>query len=321
MATKTLTEILVNKISVGGKAPKSIYKGSTEVKKVYKGSTLIYEKGSVTYTLTVSGNTIDANGTSISFTVQSYKGTGKTPVTITSSNISGTSNKMTNMAISHQGSGTYKITFTVPKNTTTGSPAFPITVTQPVSGLTASGNCYQSQHTLTISRIGFRFSGSFPTSSGIECRCTNLNLGGTYKYENWNGSQASTGNYGPMEGNCRTISTTTSYPTSAVYWNISDLGSPKVTNGTGWQFSFLFGASWSGTTAYSGNTWYMHVREDKNKTSNIYIPQTTSSMSWQTYKQPSGPIGWSGVFGNITTTSTAYDLIVDVNWSWGSYWS
>ena len=35
--------ILLNKIKVGGKAPKAIYKGSKEVKCVYKGSTLVYD--------------------------------------------------------------------------------------------------------------------------------------------------------------------------------------------------------------------------------------------------------------------------------------
>lgn len=35
--------ILLNKIKVGSKAPKAIYKGSTEVKCVYKGSTLVYD--------------------------------------------------------------------------------------------------------------------------------------------------------------------------------------------------------------------------------------------------------------------------------------
>jgi hypothetical protein len=35
--------VLLNKIRVGGKAPKSIHKGSTEVKCIYKGGTLIYD--------------------------------------------------------------------------------------------------------------------------------------------------------------------------------------------------------------------------------------------------------------------------------------
>ena len=49
--TTSRTEILVNNIRIGGKAPKSIWKGSTEVKKVQKGSTVVYEKGPITYTL------------------------------------------------------------------------------------------------------------------------------------------------------------------------------------------------------------------------------------------------------------------------------
>jgi hypothetical protein len=35
--------ILLNKIKIGSKAPKAIYKGGTEVKCVYKGSTLVYD--------------------------------------------------------------------------------------------------------------------------------------------------------------------------------------------------------------------------------------------------------------------------------------
>ena len=43
MATKTVSEITVNNIRIGGKAPKSIWKGSTEVKEVKKGSTTVYK--------------------------------------------------------------------------------------------------------------------------------------------------------------------------------------------------------------------------------------------------------------------------------------
>ena len=49
--------ILLNKIRIGGKAPKAIHKGGTEVKCVYKGSTLVYDtQKSVTNTnrLTIS---------------------------------------------------------------------------------------------------------------------------------------------------------------------------------------------------------------------------------------------------------------------------
>ena len=41
--------ITVNKIRIGSKEPKAIYKGSTEIMEVYKGSTLIYKKVNTTY--------------------------------------------------------------------------------------------------------------------------------------------------------------------------------------------------------------------------------------------------------------------------------
>ena len=41
--------ITINKIRIGGKAPKSIWKGSKEVMKVTKGSTVVYQKVSTTY--------------------------------------------------------------------------------------------------------------------------------------------------------------------------------------------------------------------------------------------------------------------------------
>ena len=41
--------ITINKIRIGGKAPKSIWKGSKEVMKVTKGSTVVYQKVNTTY--------------------------------------------------------------------------------------------------------------------------------------------------------------------------------------------------------------------------------------------------------------------------------
>lgn len=41
--------ITVNKIRIGSKEPKAIYKGSTEIMEVYKGSTLIYKKANTSF--------------------------------------------------------------------------------------------------------------------------------------------------------------------------------------------------------------------------------------------------------------------------------
>ena len=87
MATKTINEITVNNIRVGGKAPKSIWKGSTEVKEVKKGSTTVYKKENVTYTLTGSGNQYSSSSTTVTLTANSYKGSN-TPVGLTTSNVS-----------------------------------------------------------------------------------------------------------------------------------------------------------------------------------------------------------------------------------------
>ena len=55
--TKTISEITINKIRIGGKAPKAIYKGEVEVKKVTKGSTVIYQKEDVSYVLNAQQTT------------------------------------------------------------------------------------------------------------------------------------------------------------------------------------------------------------------------------------------------------------------------
>ena len=70
MATKTVSEITINKIRIGGKAPKKIMKGSTEVMKVIKGSTVVYQKENVVYTLNgTGGSTFAASNTRIDFLV------------------------------------------------------------------------------------------------------------------------------------------------------------------------------------------------------------------------------------------------------------
>ena len=76
MATKTVNEITVNNIRIGGKAPKAIYKGGVEVKEVKKGSTVVYKKENVTYTLTGNSPSYTSSATTVQFTAYSYKGSG-----------------------------------------------------------------------------------------------------------------------------------------------------------------------------------------------------------------------------------------------------
>jgi hypothetical protein len=100
--------------------------------------------------------------------------------------------------------------------------------------------------------------------------------------------------------------------------NQSALGT-MVTNGDVIKYWFLFGQTWSGTTAYQGSTWYLHTKEQMS--GKQYVPAATTSMQWQTYVQPSGPIGFNTKFQNITEDKNNYDLVIDINWSWGNWWS
>lgn len=141
MATKTISEITINKIRIGGKAPKAIYKGSTEVKKVTKGSTVVYQKENVTYTLTGYGTNIGGSTTTVTFTISSYKGTN-TAVAISKSNVSVTAGSGTVSSVTANGT-TYTIKVTVAANNTTSGRTHTIKVTQPTSGLSITVSASQ----------------------------------------------------------------------------------------------------------------------------------------------------------------------------------
>lgn len=320
MATKKVNEITINKIRIGGKAPKKIMKGSTEVKEVKKGSTVVYKKEDVTYTLTnTAGGTYAASVTTINFIVQSYKGSS-TAVGISTSNVSVTAGGGTVSSVTNTTGYNYNIAVTVAANTsTTSTKTHTISVTQPVSGNTVTISATQSKKSyyFSVERVGFRFSGSFPTIGGIECRCTNLNVGGISFHEDWNGSQASTGNYGSMGGNCKTITTSVTQGSGTIYYTSPTWNPGKIVyDGSGFQCSFYFGATWSGTTAYSGSTWNMTFSETYS--GKTYLVSKKSSMQWQTYTQPSGPIGVSTTFQNINAQgkNISGDLIVNAIWTW-----
>lgn len=322
MAQATVNEITVNNIRIGNKAPKSIWKGSTEVKEIRKGNTVVYKKENVTYTLTnTAGGNHAATVTTINFIVQSYKGTNNTPVGISASNVSVTAGGGTVSSVTNTTGYNYNIAVTVAANTsTTSTKTHTIKVTQPVSGntVTISATQLKMSYYFSIGRVGFRFSGSFPSIGGIECRCTNLNVGGVSVHEDWNGSQAGSGNYGPMGGNCRQITTSSSQGGGTIYYTSPTWNPTKIVyDGSGFQCSFIFGATWSGSTAYQGSTWNMTFSDTYSGKS--YIASKTSSMQWQVATQPSGPIGMSTTFQNINAQgkNISGDLVVNVIWTWG----
>lgn len=158
MATKTVNEITINNIRIGGKAPKKIMKGSSEVKEVKKGSTVVYKKEDVTYTLTSNNPTASASATTITFTIQSYKGSS-TSVKPSATVISGGGS----IASITAGSGTsWNIVVNISANTSTSSKTHQIGVSQPG----ADGNGVQSisptgtqsgKSTSTTYKINFYF--------------------------------------------------------------------------------------------------------------------------------------------------------------------
>lgn len=328
MATKTINEITINKIKIGSKAPKAIYKGSTEVKAVYKGSTCVYKKEDVIYTLTGNNTTNTATQTQATFTVNSYKGSS-TAVALTTSNVSVTSGSATIVSVASAGGTKYTITIQTGGNSSTSSSrTFKIKVTQPTSGQSIELTCTQSKKTayLTLKSIGFCFSGNFPTRF-FAARCTDLNIRGSYQInEKWNGQLYSSVTGGSMSGNSRDCyaysdmsSSDHNYQVYSTYDHNQEALGTMVSNGDSISYYFLFGNTWSGSTAYDGNTWYMHTKEQASK--KTYLPNKTTSMSWQTYVQPSGPIGFSSTFQNITADVNNFDLVIDLNWSWNSSWA
>lgn len=330
--TTSRTEILVNNIRIGGKAPKSIWKGSTEVKKVQKGSTVVYEKGSITYTLyrssDVAGTTAYLSSTTIQ--IQSYKGSS-TPVGVTASVISG-SCSIGNITSSGT---TYSIpvTFTGGANTSTSAKTFKIRITQGTSGQTADITITQAGRVfyLTLRKLGFRFSGSMP-SQGFDLGVSTVVMGvnGTHYEDFWGVDSGQTvGGVGPNWIDDARLSNIDSNgnntgPRDYVYYNnerqngtttdnVFSWG-PQFKNGDTFSVAFYFGGEWTGTSAYQGYTWYFHVKQFSNN----YIKPATSSKYWEVGVQPCY-IGIDTVFQNINADATV-DLIVDFNWSWNNYW-
>ncbi len=330
--TTSRTEILVNNIRIGGKAPTAIYKGGTEVKKVQKGSTVVYEKGSITYTLyrssDVAGTTATLSSTTIQ--IQSYKGSS-TPVGVSASVISG-SCSIGNITSSGT---TYSIpvTFNGGANTSTSAKTFKIRITQGTSGQTADITITQAARVfyLSLRKLGFRFSGQFP-SQGFDLGVSTVVMGqnGTHYEDFWGVDSGTTVNGGvgynwideARVSNIDDNGNNTGAGNYVYYNNASQNGSPanvfswgpQFKNGDAFSVAFKFGGTFAGTSAYQGYTWYFHVKQFSNN----YIKPATSSKYWEVGVQPCY-IGIDTVFQNINADATV-DLIVDFNWSWSNYW-
>lgn len=181
MATKTVSEITVNNIRIGGKAPTAIYKGSTEVKEVKKGSTTVYKKEDVVYTLEthllpnyVEGNLL----TDASFIVKSFKGSS-TSIPLTTSNVSVTSGTAVVKSVAAHATlaNCYTITASFPANHSTGSKSHVFVVTQPTSGLSITVTVNQSggyyQATIYWTAYNNYTWGLF---SGLPTQTSNMNI-------------------------------------------------------------------------------------------------------------------------------------------------
>lgn len=327
MATKTVSEITVNNIRIGGKAPKSIWKGSTEVKEVKKGSTTVYKKENVTYTLSImSTGQAGAQSTEIRHYIYSYKGSS-TPIALSTSNIQVTAGGGTVKSVTVHASypTCYVVVIGISANSSShNTVTHTIKVTQPVSGqsITVSGTQDKLNYYINISKIGFRFSGAFPnplfdwTLHSVYFNNNYSGAANVYHEDKW----GSTGNPGYVE-NATAQGGAGSLQNGTIHWNQRSINGPQFTNETVVGFKFSFGGTWSGTTAYSGNTWYLHTKDIYSGYQ--FIKPASTSMQWQTYVQPSGPIGIQTTMQNInsTTSGKSVDLCFDVNWSWDNYWN
>lgn len=324
MATKTVSEITVNNIRIGGKAPKKIMKGSTEVKEVKKGSTVVYKKEDITYTLSImSTGQAGAQSTEIRHYIYSYKGSS-TPVALSTSNIQVTAGGGTVKSVNVHASypTCYVVIIGISANSSShNTVTHTIKVTQPVSGqsITVSGTQAKLDYYININKIGFRFSGAFPTPIfdwTLHSVYFNNNYSGetnVYHENKWGDAT----NPGYVHNAIAAIG----IKDGTIHWNERSINGPQFTNETVVGFKFSFGNTWSGTTAYSGNTWYLHTK-DTYSNYNFIVPASTS-MQWQTYVQPSGPIGIQTKMQNINsiTSGKNIDLVFDVNWSWSNYWN
>lgn len=333
MATKTVSEITVNNIRIGGKAPKSIWKGSTEVKEVKKGSTTVYKKENVTYTLTGSNSSCSNGATQISFTVNSYKGSS-TAVALSTSNVSIISGSGASVSSVSLSSGyKYTVKITIPSNSSyTSDVTYKIRITQPNSGQTIdlTGTAYRKQAYLSLNKLGFRFSGQFP-SQGFDLGVSTVVMGsqGTHYEDFWGVDSGTTVNGGVgynwidearvsnIDDNGNNTGREYVYYNNATQngdpINVFNWG-PSFKNGDTFSVAFKFGGTWAGTSAYQGYTWYFHLKQFSGN----YIKAATSSKYWEVGTQPCY-IGIDTVFQNINADARV-DLIVDFNWSWSNYW-
>lgn len=304
MASKTISEITINKIRIGGKAPKAIHKGGVEVKKVTKGSTVVYQKEDIKYEITGSGNTSLSSDTKVTFNITSKRGSGG--LAISASNVSVTAGSYTNMSVS--GSGTsYTVTLTVAKNTTTSVKTFTIKVTQPTSGLSINVSAYQSAPYLQIRRVGFRFYGSFPSNTfAVTFNTAYIKRSGD-EYNVY---------FESLFGNSGHLSTATANSGTIYYSNylsnVFGAGGANVVNGNTFGANFGFGATWAGSSGYRGSTWKLEMEDSYSGKS--YLVSKTSSKTWQVGVQPASH-GVQTTFRNISATASI-DLVVNVRWSW-----
>lgn len=311
MASTTISEITINKIRIGGKAPKAIHKGGVEVKKVTKGGTVVYQKENVTYNLTGSNpGTFASSVTPITFTVASYKGSS-TAIALSTSNISVTAGGGTVASVTNTSGYYYLIKINVGVNTsTTSQKTHTIKITQPTSGLTLTLTAYQAvkTHYLQIGNIGFRFSGQFPTNQ-FTLKFNSVYINNSDYNQYFESYYGSSNNPGYIDN----------ATTGTIYYNqrsLSSTGGINVRNGDTFGGNFSFGNTWAGSSGFSGYTWYLHMRDQTSGKN--YLVNKTSSKTWQVGVQPCTH-GVQTTFQNISTTAVA-DLVVDVNWSWYNYW-
>lgn len=331
--TKTISEITVNNIRIGGKAPKSIWKGSTEVKEVRKGSTVVYKKENVTYTLARGNETVSNKVVITNLIVDSFKGNRAAYIPITATVLSG------NLTVTVRNNGLNNMDIQCKindgANNTTTARVYKFRLTQNVSGLTVDVTLTQlgrSAYYLTLRKLGFRFSGSMP-SQGFDLGVSTVVMGvnGTHYEDFWGVDSGTTVNGGVGynwidEARLSNIDSNgnNTGPRDYVYYNNErQNGSPanvfswgpQFKNGDAFSVAFKFGGTWAGTSAYQGYTWYFHVKQFSNN----YIKPATSSKYWEVGVHPCY-IGIDTVFQNINADATV-DLIVDFNWSWSNYWS
>ena len=275
MATKTISEITINKIRIGGKAPKAIHKGGVEVKEVKKGSTVVYKKEDVTYTLAQapgSATSISASGTTIVYKVTSYKGSS-TAVPVSYSIVG---NGGGTVASCTQSGTTYTITVNISANTSIASKTHMLGI----SHADPNGNGVQSI-TLTC------------TQSGINSTTYKIN----FYFCNWlYGTYVQSANFNFVKQNGTIL-------TSSIGGGIQGVSAGWVTQRT---------ITFSDTTTFTG---YLESMENTHITDNSggftgwwQIKVTTSASQPSSVYDGTQIFYCGGVGQEITDALTAYNL-------------